>query len=151
MKIQKYKHGLSLIEIVMAVIIIAILATMVITVSTHVDNQSKEEGMEAAFSILESALQEYYDYWKSFPDPNKSPYFTHSAALCGQLHATPGARELIQQISEKLIRDNPDSSVILDPWGTMIDYRYKSGDTFPELVSAGPDRIFGTADDISNK
>jgi hypothetical protein len=40
---------------------------------------------------------------------------------------------------------------IYDPWGTVLDYRYLAGDNFPELVSAGPDKIFGTADDISNR
>ena len=33
----------------------------------------------------------------------------------------------------------------------VIDYIYVTGDNFPDLVSAGPDKIFGTADDISNK
>jgi type II secretory pathway pseudopilin PulG len=138
----------------MAVVIIAILATMMITVSNRVDNQSKEEGTEAVFSILESALQEYYDYWKSFPDPAEPSYPTTSAALYGQLNLTPGASEILERIDGKLIKNNPvstDKSQIHDPWGTVIDYRYTTDDTFPELVSAGPDRIFGTADDISNK
>jgi len=33
----------------------------------------------------------------------------------------------------------------------VLDYRYVAGNNFPELVSAGPDKIFGTADDISNR
>jgi len=40
---------------------------------------------------------------------------------------------------------------IYDPWGMVLDYRYVPGDNFPELVSAGPDKIFGTADDINNR
>jgi prepilin-type N-terminal cleavage/methylation domain-containing protein len=154
MKTQKYRHGLSLIEILMAVIIIAMLATMVITVASSVDNHSKEEGTKAVFSILETALQEYYDYWKSFPKPAAPSYPNTSAALYGQLNATPGAREILERINEKLIQNNPvstDKSQICDPWGTVIDYRYTPDDTFPELVSAGPDRVLGNADDISSK
>ena len=52
-------------------------------------------------------------------------------------------------------RETADSSELRDPWGTLLDYVYEyaggKGDTFPELISAGPDRQFGTADDISSK
>jgi hypothetical protein len=52
---------------------------------------------------------------------------------------------------------------IVDPWGTTLlyDYSYEhqlpSGSTiivkrtFPEITSAGPDKTFGTADDISSR
>jgi hypothetical protein len=40
---------------------------------------------------------------------------------------------------------------IYDPWGTPLDYRYEAGENFPELISAGPDRKFGNADDITNR
>lgn len=154
MKNKKYKHGLSLIEVLMAVIIVAVLATMVITVTSSIDNRSKEEATEAVFSLLETALQEYYDYWKSFPEPAAPSYPTTSAALYGQLYSTPGAREILDKLESKLIKSNPvstDKIQINDPWGTVIDYRYNPDNTFPELVSAGPDKIFGNGDDISNK
>jgi hypothetical protein len=32
-----------------------------------------------------------------------------------------------------------------------LEYRYDPRDNFPELISAGPDRIFGNADDVSNR
>jgi hypothetical protein len=35
-----------------------------------------------------------------------------------------------------------------DAWGTIIEYKKLSGDSF-RLISAGPDRAFGTEDDIS--
>lgn len=52
---------------------------------------------------------------------------------------------------------------VVDPWGTTLRYDYydvstpdltplaATKKTFPALVSAGPDRVFGTGDDISNK
>lgn len=64
---------------------------------------------------------------------------------------------ILEKINASLIKQNVDTGSIqpvpeiYDPWGTVIDYRYTISDTFPELVSAGPDRIFGNADDISNK
>jgi hypothetical protein len=51
----------------------------------------------------------------------------------------------------------------IDPWGTTLRYDYydenepdpilreKGRRTFPVLISAGPDKKFGTADDISNR
>ena len=156
MKTHKKKQGLSLIEILMAVVIIAILAAITIGVVSHIDDQNNQRQLESTYSLLEGALGEYYEYWKGFPDPNMAPYLTHSAALYGQLNTTPGTQEFLEGISEKLKQNNPDAvdmpqTQILDPWGTMLDYRYISGDTFPELVSAGPDKIFGTIDDIYNK
>ncbi|MHC4573633.1 MAG: type II secretion system protein [Planctomycetota bacterium] len=51
---------------------------------------------------------------------------------------------------------------IIDPWGTTLIYdyydetqpepaRYNSRRSFPVIISAGPDRWFGTPDDISSR
>ena len=154
MKMDNKKQGLTLIEILAAMMIVAVLAAITISVVSHIDNQSNEHGLESTFALLDGALQEYYGFWKGFPDPNMDPYLTHSAALYGQLKNTPETSKFLEGISEKLIRNNPDAAgmpEIYDPWGTILDYRYVPGDTFPKLVSAGPDKVFGTADDIYNK
>jgi len=154
MKSYKYKHGVTLVEILVVVSIIALLASIVIGIAARIDNQSKERGLECTFALLEGALQEYYEYWKVFPDPNQPPYLSHSAALYGQLHSTPSSRERLEEVSDSSIQNNPDAvdmPQIHDPWGMVLDYRYVPGDNFPELVSAGPDKIFGTADDINNR
>jgi prepilin-type N-terminal cleavage/methylation domain-containing protein len=154
MKTHKNKHGLSLIEIMMAVVIIAVLAAITLRIVSHIDNQNNEKKLASTFALLNGALGEYYDYWKGFPDPNKPPYPTHSAALYGQLHSTPGASEYLDGISEKLIHKNPnvaDMPQIYDPWGTLLDYRYIPGYSYPKIISAGPDKVFGTADDVQGK
>jgi len=150
MKRRRYNAGFTLVEMLIVVAIIALLATMVVGLAARIDNQSKERGLKSTFTLLDGALQEYYDYWKAFPDPNKAPYLTHSAALYGQLYSTPTSRKILEEISSKLIRDNPPQ--IYDPWGTLLDYRYTPGDNFPMLVSAGPDKSFvNTADNISSR
>jgi general secretion pathway protein G len=153
MKSHEYNAGFTLVEMLIVVAIIALLATMVVGLAGRIDTQSKERALKSTFGLLDSALQEYYDYWKDspvpFPDPNKPPYLTHSAALYGQLYSTPTSRKILEKISSKLIRDNPPQ--IYDPWGTVLDYRYTLGDNFPMLVSAGPDRKFDTTDDISSR
>jgi len=154
MKSYEYKHGVTLVEILVVVAIIALLASMVISIAARINNQSKERCLECTCALLECALQEYHEYWKVFPDPNQPPYLSRSAALYGQLHSTPSSRKILEEVSDSSIQNNPnavDMPQIYDPWGTVLDYRYVPGDNFPELVSAGPDKIFGTADDINNR
>lgn len=149
MKSCGYKAGFTLIEMLIVVAVIAILATMVVGLATRIDNQSKERALKSTFTLLDSALQEYYEYWNAFPDPNKPPYLSHSAALYGQLYSTPTSRQILEKISAKLLRDNPPQ--IYDLWGMVLDYRYVQGDNFPLLLSAGPDRTFGTGDDVTSR
>jgi prepilin-type N-terminal cleavage/methylation domain-containing protein len=39
----------------------------------------------------------------------------------------------------------------VDAWGTSLDYKYGPGDSFPVITSAGPDKTFGTEDDLSSR
>jgi prepilin-type N-terminal cleavage/methylation domain-containing protein len=154
MRSDKYKHGLSLVEILVTVSVIAILTAIVIGIATRIDNQSKERSLKGTFALLESALQEYHEYWDTFPDPNQSSYPSHSAALYGQLKSTPGLQKILDELDGSSVRNHPeevDMPQIHDPWGTVLDYRYVLGDNFPKLVSAGPDRVLGNADDITNR
>jgi type II secretory pathway pseudopilin PulG len=140
--------------------VIALLATMVISVASRIDNQSKEKGLESVFLLLESALDEYKEFQGGFPlQPVKN--FTnvaaHSELLYRELYSVPDSRKVLDKIRDSLIKNDVDTGAvppvpeIYDPWGTILDYRYAAGENFPELVSAGPDKIFGTADDIKNK
>lgn len=156
-------HGMSLIEILVVVAVIAILTTMVIGVASRIDTQAKEKGLEAAFVLLDSALQEYHEFTGSFPEQTETNYAnaaTHSEYLYGQLQTIPATQKILQGIDESLVK-NQYSAVgvplsqtppeVYDPWGTSLDYRYVAGDNFPRLISAGPDKTFGTADDMNNR
>ena len=140
---------------VIAVGIVGMLAAMIITLAVRFDNQAKERGLKSTMTLLEDALQEYYDYWETFPDPNQNSYPTTSAALYGQLYSIPQSRKILELINDSCITNNPQAPdsmpQICDPWGVVLEYRYSTGDTFPILISAGPDKIFGTADDIKGK
>jgi prepilin-type N-terminal cleavage/methylation domain-containing protein len=157
MKTYKNKYGLTLVEMLIVIGVVAILASMVIGIAARIDNQSKERCLKTTFTLLEGALQEYYDYYKAFPDPNQQhnpPYPTHSAALYGQLYDTPSSRKILDKISDSLIQNAPGTVELMqihDPWGTVLDYKYVPDDTFPELISAGPDKIFNSTDDLTNR
>ena len=157
MKRYKYKHGVTLVEILVVVAIIAILATMVIGIAARISDQSKERGLESTFTLLESALQEYSEGTGKFPEQPEKNFanaLIHSEYLYRELNLMPESRKILERITESLLKneygtiDTPPE--IYDPWGMVMDYIYVPGDNFPELISAGPDKIFGTADDISN-
>ncbi len=163
MKTRKYKHGLSLVEMLIVVGIIALLATMVIGVAGRIDNQAKEKGVKSVFILLEGALEEYKEFQGYYPGQIVKDFSyaaAHSEYLYGELYSIPGSRKILEKVSDSLIKNeySPDGVLLADTppeihdlWGMPLDYRYAPGDNFPELISAGPDRKFGTADDITNR
>ena len=46
--------------------------------------------------------------------------------------------------------ETTDLGRFIDSWGTSLWYRCEAGYSFPKLISAGPDKQFGTSDDIEN-
>jgi prepilin-type N-terminal cleavage/methylation domain-containing protein len=164
METRRYKHGLSLVEMLIVLGVIALLATMVISVASRIDNQSKEKGVESVFALLEGALEEYKEFQGYFPgQPVKD--FTRAAAhseyLYAELYSIPGSRKILDKISDSLIENKfgtaNSPAEIYDPWSTALEYWYAPGDNFPELISAGPDKVFhspgpdgqfGTPDDV---
>ena len=158
MKSYEYKHGVTLVEILVVVGIIAVLATMVIGIAGRIDNQSKERCLECTFTLLQCALQEYHEYTGKFPDQPEKDFtkvLVHSEYLYKELHLIPESRKILDKISDLVLKNEHGTAgtpaEIYDPWGTLLDYRYVAGDNFPELISAGPDKMFGTADDINNR
>jgi len=158
MKSYKYKRGVTLVEILVVAAIIALLASIVIGLSTRINNQSKERCLECTCALLECALQEYCEYTGKFPEQPEKNFINvlvHSEYLYKELHLIPESRKILEKITDSLVKNEYGAAdtpaEIYDPWGTVLDYRYVAGDNFPELVSAGPDKIFGTADDISNR
>jgi prepilin-type N-terminal cleavage/methylation domain-containing protein len=155
MRKYKYKLGLTLIEMVIVVGIIALLASMIISLVSRFDNQAKEKGLDCTFTLLEGALQEYYEFTDSFPEQPENDFSNaavHSEYLYQELHSIPESRQMLEKINNSLIENKygtPDTSPeIYDPWGTAFDYIYVAGDNFPQLISAGKDKTFGTNDDI---
>jgi prepilin-type N-terminal cleavage/methylation domain-containing protein len=162
------KFGVTLVEMLVVLGIIAVLATIIITLTRAMDTQSKERSTAHAFALLRSALREYYEDTETFPlQPNKN-YVTstpaeydelllrvisHVELLYGELNSAPASRQILKQVDAALVTVDGVSPVprISDPWGVPLDYIYVDGMQFPELVSAGPDKRFGTNDDISSR
>ena len=58
----KHKTGLTLVEIMTVVAIVAILVSMVIGVVTRIDSQAKEQLTEGTIAIVTAALEQFADY-----------------------------------------------------------------------------------------
>lgn len=70
MESYKHKTGVTLVEILVVVAIIAILATMVISLAARIDNQGKERLTENTFALLNAALGEFCDYGYNYRHPD---------------------------------------------------------------------------------
>jgi prepilin-type N-terminal cleavage/methylation domain-containing protein len=71
MKRRQNKTGVTLVEILVVVAIIAILVTMVIGIAARVDTQGKERLTKNTIAILDAALGEFGDYGYSYTEyPN---------------------------------------------------------------------------------
>ncbi|MGA1980616.1 MAG: prepilin-type N-terminal cleavage/methylation domain-containing protein [Sedimentisphaerales bacterium] len=72
MKSCKHKTGVTLVEILIVVAIIAILVTMVIGVASRIDTQGKVRLTKNTLALLDAALGEFQDYgyeYKLVPNP----------------------------------------------------------------------------------
>ncbi len=62
MKAHRLQIGMTLVEILVAVAIVAVLAGIVITTLTRIDSQSKEHLCQGTLEILNTALRQFRDY-----------------------------------------------------------------------------------------
>ncbi len=155
---------MTLIEMLVVLAVIVLLAGIVVGVGLGIENQSKKKAVKATFLLLESALQEYYDFTGRFPAANDPDPNVNCEKLYAALDSLPGSRRILENISEKVILNKfnpaavPPIYEIYDPWQVnddqkrrVLDYKYVDGDAFPKLRSAGPNRIFYDGDDITNR
>jgi len=153
----RHNRGVTLVEILVVLGIIVVLSGIVITVTLRVESHSKENALRSAFALVGSSLREYYEFKGQFPpQPERNPAnaLVHVESMLQELRSVPAARQILDKVTLSLIKNEGgplDAQSLRDPWGTVIDYVYLPDNTFPELVSAGPDRQFGTGDDINNK
>jgi len=100
---------------------------------------------------------------------NADQSFASSAGLFWFLHRAPNSRSIIDALTPSLVTAKYpqtqqhltvtvvggvtyDLPRFVDPWGMSLRYEYApKADVFPRVISAGPDKIFDSPDDIENK
>jgi len=148
-------RGFSTVEMLVAVSIVIILATIVLGVGRRLKTQAEEKLARSTIGILVTAVTQYHEFWNKFPavtDPCGLPV----EQLYRRLYKTPSSRSFCEKIDATMIGDTGDPKndklEFLDPWGKPLDYRYRDGDSFPVIESGGPDGDpCTTADNISSR
>jgi len=137
----------------------------------QVDNQS---GMEKAL-FGDPPTQGITVVKGMHPVPDTDPatddtgtVFWRSEAAFYFLNKVPQSKEILNSLSNRMLSNKDLNGVglqvqipaggttydwvrFVDAWGTTLRYTYLSGDAFPVLVSAGPDKKFDTKDDLSSQ
>ena len=153
----RHNSGVTLVEILVVLGIIMALAGVVVTVTLRVESRSKENALHNAFALVGCSLREYYEFKGQFPpqaERNPANALVHIESMYQELRSVPAARQVLDKLDPALVQGEGgplDVHSMRDTWGTAMDYVYTPGSTCPELISAGPDRQFGTGDDISSK
>lgn len=128
--------------------------------------------------ILAGTLQNEFSTVPVISGGTHDPNYSSSEALYLFLSRVPECRQTLDKIDGSLITslgtDNVPMTIsidgrnypllrIVDPWGTALFYDYYdelaltladmelSKRNFPLIISAGPDRRFGTGDDMTNR
>ena len=126
---------------------------------------------------LENTLNEALGQTGIISGAHNDPNYSGSEAMYFFLTKVPESRKALDRIDRSLMTDTGsdgqpmtitvDTIVysllrVIDPWGTPLRYDYydewaptsdkmKSRRSFPLITSAGPDRLFETVDDITNR
>jgi len=231
MRNNKNRAGFTLLEVIVVVAVIALLTSIVVSVATRIDSQSKERLTENTFGLLNAALEQYKDFGYQLKDDatyysslterdfflglqfpidctdfndadvamtlksvlnlgaggviipaGHAPNYSGSEVLYFFLSRVPANKEILNRIGKKLITNIGLGGQVMnikvdgrgyplyrfvDAWGTTLRYDYydeglppftdvqieymkNSKRSFPLIISAGPDKVFDTADDIKN-
>ena len=152
----RLQFGLTVVEVLISVAILAILDAGMFTVSSYVSTQAEEKLAESTIEILVTSLEQFYEFWQEYPELliiHDTPA-RRSALLFEKLHGTASSSRICGNIQESQTgdTDNDGKSEFLDAWGNAIDYTYTAGDEFAAVESAGADGDFSTqADNISSR
>jgi type II secretory pathway pseudopilin PulG len=152
MRSYRKNRAFSTLEVLAAVTVVIILAAILLGVGKRLKTQAEEKLAKSTIQILVTAIGQYYEFWDKFPvaDPCDAPD-EHSEDLYSQLDSTPSSKSFCAKIDTTMIGDTNNDAEnrleFLDPWGRALDYRYSIGDSFPQVISGGPDGNYDTKSD----
>ncbi|MCD4832012.1 MAG: type II secretion system GspH family protein [Anaerohalosphaeraceae bacterium] len=156
------QFGFTIVEILVTVVVIAILAAGIFSLSQSVDKRAKLDMAKAQLVIIDTALEQYYDFHGKFYDlaggysPNCD---SDIEEIYYRLSLVPQAKKAIDELDSTLVINVDGDGIleIIDPWGQELYYSYSKAneDNFPLVWSSGPDANSSTAeqkqDDITNR
>ena len=169
MKVKIKNNGMTLMELLIVIAIITIMVSMVFIATRGGWIDANTKLTEHTISLLGGALEDYRENNTDmtngfiFPNPNvlsaagfTTSWTLHSASLYAKLNLVPEVKKVLERFDNlqvNLEKELNEFPVFFDAWGTVLDYRYVPGEnSFPVIVSAGPDKDFTKTDDnITNR
>jgi len=165
MKNKKRQFGFTLAEMLVALVIIVIMAAAAYVLIKPAEDKGKIELTKTTVELLCGAIEQYHNFYNEFPDPNgddnNTSYFgnltlTEIEGLSYRLSLCPDSVAILNQIDSKMVRNKlPKNDYVeyVDAWGMEFRYEYDKDEewNFPRITSAGPDKAFGTDDDIGSR
>ena len=135
---KRCRSGFTLIEILVVIAILAIISAGAVSVANNVVKKAKINKTKAAIANLVSALEEYYRETKSYPNN-----------LFADLTSHPKTSPIIDKLADDFKKsDDVNNPPFIDSWSKTMKYQNRGNGNFPKITSAGPDKVFDTADDI---
>jgi len=147
----KYNNmrGLTLMEILVSLFIISLIAAISLPVLHRARNKALISKTKAIINTVEAALSLYETDFGDYPEGDGSGSKVLVEKLQGPCNGDRWHGPYIRFKKEEIDEDGN----ILDSWKMPIIYKYPQTDydNIPFLLlSAGPDRKYGTKDDIGN-
>lgn len=143
------KRGFSLLEILVAIVMISFLLSAAVPMYRKARTHALVVKTEVLLSSIEGALSMYHTNFGDYPIFDEAGCRVLVEYLQGPVDSRYWKGPYMRFKAEDLDEHNN----VLDVWKTPLSYVYpqKIRPNVPYLlISAGPDRKFGTADDIGN-
>lgn len=142
-------RGITLLEILVVMVIITFLVSVAVPMYRKARSHALIVKTEALISSLEAALSMYDTNFGDYPDSDGEG----SSILVEELQGPVDSKYWKGPYMRFKSEDLDENDNILDAWKNPLRYEYPQY-THPKIpyviVSAGPDRRFGTDDDIGN-
>ena len=83
------RHGFTIVELLIVIVIIAILASITIAVFNGIQQRGRDSARKSDFKVLQTALEAYHADRGAYPSCNTGTAFQHgteAAATCGVIN-----------------------------------------------------------------
>ncbi|CAN5578809.1 N/A [soil metagenome] len=139
MKKRRSAEGFTLIELLVVITIIAILASLVLSVAGIVQQKAARARAEAEIKAMEAGLESYKADNGDYPTGTNLTTSSsgNNAFLFNALNGTNGSGKVYVEFQKN---QTNSSGYIIDPFGNSYGYQYpgatnRSGTNFPDLFS----------------
>ena len=133
-------RGFSLFEMVIVMGIIGLILGGAIYSMGRIKDSAAVSTSRQDMTSFSSALEAYKNIGGKYPSTSQG-----LEALLERPQSSPRPRDWVQALD--------DEEALFDPWDTKYKYEYPGSKdpSRPEIMSAGPDKQFGSEDDMSSQ